>query len=79
MTCKPAILLALFLAAGALRAQGAVKPIWISALPQQAGRVYAMGLAPYAAGEAQAVTQAYHGGLVPPFCTAAVRGFFSQF
>jgi len=28
---------------------------------------------------AQAVTQAYHGGLVPPFCTAAVRGFFSQF
>ena len=58
MTCKPAILLALFLAAGALRAQGAVKPLWISALPQQAGRVYAMGLAPYAAGEAQAVTQA---------------------
>jgi len=31
------------------------------------------------AGGAQAVTQAYHGGLVPPFCTAAVRGFFSQF
>ncbi len=31
-----------------------------------------------AAGQ-QAVVQAYHGGLVPPFCTAAVRGFFSQF
>jgi poly(3-hydroxybutyrate) depolymerase len=27
----------------------------------------------------QAVTQAYHGTLVPPFCTAAARGFFSQF
>jgi hypothetical protein len=26
----------------------------------------------------QAVTQAYHGTLVPPFCSAAVRGFFAQ-
>ncbi len=26
-----------------------------------------------------AVVQAYHGTLVPPFCTAAARGFFSQF
>jgi hypothetical protein len=31
------------------------------------------------AGGASAVTQAYHGTLVPPFCSAAVRGFFSQF
>ena len=31
-----------------------------------------------AAGQ-QAVTQAYHGTLVPPFCAAAARGFFSQF
>ena len=30
-----------------------------------------------AAGQ-QAVTQAYHGTLVPPFCSAAVRGFFAQ-
>jgi len=30
-------------------------------------------------GGAAAVTQAYHGTLVPPFCSAAVRGFFSQF
>jgi dienelactone hydrolase len=30
-------------------------------------------------GGAQAVTVAYHGTLVPPFCTAAARGFFSQF
>jgi dienelactone hydrolase len=29
--------------------------------------------------QAQAVTAAYHGGLVPPFCNAAARGFFSQF
>lgn len=28
---------------------------------------------------AAAVTAAYHGGLVPPFCNAAARGFFSQF
>lgn len=27
---------------------------------------------------AAAVTQAYHGGLVPPFCNAAARGFFQQ-
>lgn len=32
-----------------------------------------------AAGGASAVTQAYHGTLVPPFCTAAVRGFFGNF
>jgi hypothetical protein len=38
--------------------QGLVKPIWISALPEQAGRVYAMGLAPVTTGEAQAVTTA---------------------
>ena len=28
---------------------------------------------------ATAVTSAYHGGLVPPFCNAAARGFFSHF
>jgi len=39
----------------------------------------AAGGATDSAAGAQAVTQAYHGGLVPPFCTAAVRGFFSQF
>lgn len=31
------------------------------------------------AGAAAAVTAAYHGTLVAPFCTAAARGFFSQF
>ena len=31
-----------------------------------------------AQGGASAVVQAYHGGLVPPFCTAAARGFFQQ-
>lgn len=31
------------------------------------------------ANAAQAVTAAYHGSLVPPFCNAAARGFFSQF
>lgn len=30
-------------------------------------------------GGASAVTQAYHGSLVPPFCNAAARGFFQQF
>ncbi|MFZ4480344.1 MAG: alpha/beta hydrolase family protein [Rhodoferax sp.] len=28
---------------------------------------------------ATAVVASYHGGLVPPFCNAAARGFFSQF
>jgi hypothetical protein len=49
----------------------------------KAGFAQAKALTAQAAGGgaagAQAVTQAYHGGLVPPFCTAAVRGFFSQF
>lgn len=31
-----------------------------------------------AQGGANAVVQAYHGTLVPPFCTAAARGFFQQ-
>ena len=30
-------------------------------------------------GGPQAVVQEYHGTLVPPFCAAAARGFFSQF
>ena len=34
--------------------------------------------ATYAAGGASAVTQAYHGALVPPFCNVAARGFFQQ-
>ena len=34
--------------------------------------------ATYTAGGAAAVVSAYHGTLVPPFCTAAARGFFSQ-
>jgi hypothetical protein len=36
------------------------------------------GLTNPAAGQ-QAVVQAYHGTLVPPFCSAAVRGFFGNF
>ncbi|MDO9165451.1 MAG: prolyl oligopeptidase family serine peptidase [Rhodoferax sp.] len=31
------------------------------------------------ANAAAAVTASYHGGLVPPYCNAAARGFFSQF
>jgi len=31
------------------------------------------------ANAASAVAQAYHGSLVPPFCNAAARGYFSQF
>lgn len=31
-----------------------------------------------AQGGVSAVTQAYHGALVPPFCNAAARGFFQQ-
>jgi acetyl esterase/lipase len=40
---------------------------------------FAQAKAQVAAGGATAVVQAYHGTLVPPFCTAAARGFFSQF
>lgn len=66
MMIRPFLLLAILAAppAGLAAAapdpfrQGLVKPIWITALPQQEGRIYAMGLAPYAPGEAQAITQA---------------------
>lgn len=33
----------------------------------------------FTAGGATAVLRAYHGSLVPPFCNAAARGYFSQF
>jgi len=55
-------LLVLALLAGALGAAQAPavrsRPAWVSTLPQRAGRVYAMGLAATAGGEADAVTQA---------------------
>lgn len=35
--------------------------------------------ATFTSGGASAVLQAYHGTLVPPFCNAAARGYFSQF
>lgn len=35
--------------------------------------------ATFTSGGASAVAQAYHGSLVPPFCNAAARGYFSQF
>jgi acetyl esterase/lipase len=40
---------------------------------------FAQAKAAAAAGGATAVAQAYHGSLVPPFCNAAARGYFSQF
>ncbi len=40
---------------------------------------FAQAKAAAAAGGAAAVVQAYHGTLVPPFCNAAARGYFSQF
>jgi acetyl esterase/lipase len=50
--------------------------------PIRAGFAAAVSATSMAAGGgipgAQAVTQAYHGTLVPPFCSAAVRGFFAQ-
>ena len=64
MTKRSLFAAAVFLGAAALARQappirqGLVRPIWVSTLPQQAGRVYAMGLAPIAAGQAEAVTQA---------------------
>ena len=51
-------------AAAAQIRQGLVKPIWISALPHQEGRVYAMGMAPFAPEEAKALTQAAHNARV---------------
>lgn len=57
---KKAAFAALVFAAGLMPAQipTRMKPAWISVLPEQAGRVYAMGLAAFAPGEAQALRQA---------------------
>jgi hypothetical protein len=35
-----------------------IKPIWVTALPQQEGRIYALGMAPLSAPEAQSMRQA---------------------
>ncbi len=50
----------------------------------KAGFAQAVGQTAAAAGSdpvarATAVTSSYHGGLVPPFCNAVARGFFSKF
>jgi len=52
--------LLLALLAGTLGAapMARVKPIWVTTLPQQPGRIYAMGIASGASGEAEALTQA---------------------
>lgn len=55
---KPALLALALAFPMTLLAQGAVKPMWIQNLPQQSGRIYAMGLAVFAPSEAQAVKQA---------------------
>jgi len=55
---KRTALVALLLAAGLGAASPRVKPPWISVLPDQKGRVYALGLAAFAPGEAQALPQA---------------------
>jgi len=54
----PALLAGFLAVPAAALPQTLIKPIWVSALPEREGRVYAMGLAPVTAGDAQAVTQA---------------------
>ena len=44
----------------------------------KAGTAQAAVAAGASDGGASAVVQAYHGGLVPPFCNVAARGFFQQ-
>jgi hypothetical protein len=62
LAIRSSICIPLLLAAGlSLQAQprqGLVKPIWVQVLPQQSGRVYAMGVAVVAPSEAQALKQA---------------------
>ena len=48
----------LFLVPVVVAAQGLIRPSWIEVLPQQQGRIYAVGLAPFAPNQAQAVKQA---------------------
>jgi hypothetical protein len=60
MKIAPFLLVTLLCAGAQAQAirQGLVKPMWITALPEQAGRIYAMGIAPVAPSEAQAMTSA---------------------
>jgi hypothetical protein len=57
---KKAAFAALLFTAGLTPGQTfpSIRPVWISVLPEQKGRVYAMGLAPFAPAEAQAIRQA---------------------
>jgi hypothetical protein len=52
----------IFVPALVLQAPGAVKPMWISVLPTQPGRVYGLGVAPVADSDALAVRQASDNG-----------------
>ena len=57
---KKAAITALFMVfgLGAAPAIPRLRPLWISVLPEQKGRIYALGLAPFAPQEAQAIQQA---------------------
>lgn len=57
---KIAAFATIFFAIGLLPAQTLtkIKPVWITVLPEQKGRVYAVGLASFAPDEAQAIRQA---------------------
>jgi hypothetical protein len=48
--CTPGLMMA-----QAPAKQGSAQPAWITSIPETPGRVYAMGLAPFAPGEAQAI------------------------
>ena len=62
-------------AAGAADPYAAAKAGFAQAKAGTAAAAVAAGASD---GGASAVVQVYHGGLVPPFCNAAARGFFQQ-
>ncbi len=64
---------------GALGFKGAKKGTPFAAAKVGFGQFKAATAQAAGANTAQVVTAAYHGSLVPPFCNAAARGFFSQF
>jgi acetyl esterase/lipase len=74
----PALLTVLDLES-ALGTPGPTNPFYAAKAGFAQGKASVSAGAGGGAAGANAVTQAYHGTLVPPFCSAAVRGFFSQF
>jgi acetyl esterase/lipase len=79
LTGPAAALLTVLDLESALGTPGPTNPFYAAKAGFAQGKASVSAAAGGGAAGQQAVVSAYHGTLVPPFCSAAVRGFFGQF